>query len=428
MRQLLYLFLLLPGILLAQQKGIVFQNGLSFQQGLAMAKAEKKFLFVCSYANMDDVFQATNQDVFVKENVGNYINAKFVSLSIQADALANRYGPLKDIQTSLAATGYPAYLFFSPEGKLVHRGGGYKDADGFVKLAMEAQSPATQYYTLLEKYYSGKKDYAAMPYLIGTARAIKDGNANSLSKDYLDNYLATLSREKLFTERNITFLATAIHSGDKLFKSFLDDAKVMDSVMNRIGFAQTVVDKVVTGEEIDPKLWKNARVPEPLSDKPDWERIAFGISRKYGSDYAVRTILNAKLKWYATRKEWPEYCETVIVKAEKLGPYGFEGVPDDVKWNELAWDLFNHSSDKEVLMKALSWSDSSMKLSSISMAGKYDTYANLLYKLGRKQEAISWEEKAVLLDPSSQDIRDTLEKMKKGERTWRYPEKENSIK
>jgi tetratricopeptide (TPR) repeat protein len=48
----------------------------------------------------------------------------------------------------------------------------------------------------------------------------------------------------------------------------------------------------------------------------------------------------------------------------------------------------------------------------------YDTYANLLYKIGRKNEAIDWEEKAVKLSNNDKTILDTLEKMKNNQKTW----------
>jgi tetratricopeptide (TPR) repeat protein len=51
--------------------------------------------------------------------------------------------------------------------------------------------------------------------------------------------------------------------------------------------------------------------------------------------------------------------------------------------------------------------------------GNYlDTYANLLYKLGRTEEALRYEEKAFALAPNDKDITDNLSKMKKGEPTW----------
>ena len=49
-----------------------------------------------------------------------------------------------------------------------------------------------------------------------------------------------------------------------------------------------------------------------------------------------------------------------------------------------------------------------------------DTYANLLYKLGKKDEAITWEQKALDLAPEGEkkSYEETLDKMKKGEKTW----------
>jgi hypothetical protein len=48
----------------------------------------------------------------------------------------------------------------------------------------------------------------------------------------------------------------------------------------------------------------------------------------------------------------------------------------------------------------------------------FDTYANLLYKLGHTKEAIEWEEKAVKLKPDEKTFTKTLEQMKKGEPTY----------
>ncbi len=50
-----------------------------------------------------------------------------------------------------------------------------------------------------------------------------------------------------------------------------------------------------------------------------------------------------------------------------------------------------------------------------------DTYANLLYKLGRKDDAINWEQKALSLSPGDPDFTTALSKMKRGEPTWIVP-------
>ncbi len=49
-----------------------------------------------------------------------------------------------------------------------------------------------------------------------------------------------------------------------------------------------------------------------------------------------------------------------------------------------------------------------------------DTYANLLYKLGRKTEAIAKETEALALAESAdkKSYQETLDKMKSGTKTW----------
>ena len=50
-----------------------------------------------------------------------------------------------------------------------------------------------------------------------------------------------------------------------------------------------------------------------------------------------------------------------------------------------------------------------------------DTYANLLYKLNRKEEAIETEIQAMNLAPAAEksNYQETIDKMKKGEKTWK---------
>lgn len=100
--------------------------------------------------------------------------------------------------------------------------------------------------------------------------------------------------------------------------------------------------------------------------------------------------------------------------------------------------LFEHCNDKNVLERALSWSELSIELIKNPIWGveNYDTKANILYKLGRITEALFWEEKAIALEKANRcmqgklddpientDYYKTLMKMKNGEPTWVVLEK-----
>lgn len=84
--------------------------------------------------------------------------------------------------------------------------------------------------------------------------------------------------------------------------------------------------------------------------------------------------------------------------------------------NNYAWTIFENVSDTSLLKEALVWSRASLQ-DEIS-PDKYDTYANLLHKIGRQKEAVEWEQKAVDMQPGPNVFTQTLEKMKRGEKTW----------
>lgn len=87
--------------------------------------------------------------------------------------------------------------------------------------------------------------------------------------------------------------------------------------------------------------------------------------------------------------------------------------------NNDAWYVFEKASDKQNLLVALSWSKRVIEKE--PTANYYDTFANILYKLGRTEEAIQTEERGLLLPVGNgfvEDIRENLRKMKSGERTW----------
>jgi hypothetical protein len=88
--------------------------------------------------------------------------------------------------------------------------------------------------------------------------------------------------------------------------------------------------------------------------------------------------------------------------------------------------IFQHSHSRAALEKGLRWMDGILKKFPDEPEW-VDTYANLLYKLGKVREAIRWEEKSVMLEnaraaknkltPQS-DYAVTVQKMKRGQKTW----------
>lgn len=88
------------------------------------------------------------------------------------------------------------------------------------------------------------------------------------------------------------------------------------------------------------------------------------------------------------------------------------------KISSIAKKVFEGTNNTSLLHQALKWMEKAvdMERNSFTMS----TYANLLYKLGKREEALKWMDKAVVLAPESEqpDYQVVMDKMQKGENTW----------
>jgi hypothetical protein len=92
-----------------------------------------------------------------------------------------------------------------------------------------------------------------------------------------------------------------------------------------------------------------------------------------------------------------------------------------LQFNYLAWTIFQYDTSQADLKLALHWSQSAVDSAASMVQWKadfLDTYSNLLYKLGRKSEAIDWERRAISMRPEDAVKRETLIKMQRGAPTW----------
>jgi len=120
-----------------------------------------------------------------------------------------------------------------------------------------------------------------------------------------------------------------------------------------------------------------------------------------------------KVQNFLNNKEWEKFDNEVM---QYMKTYGDSVSPQTL--NNWAWAIFENSSDMNAVGKALSWS----KISVIKTNNyEYmDTYANILYKMGRKEEAIEWEQKALNLAAGDKSVyQQTIDKFKRGEKTWK---------
>src|SRR5882724_10807680 len=266
MKNLLFLIIGLPFFLNAQltgphspgkeDRGVHFEQGLSWEQVKEKAKAENKYIFIDCFATWCGPCKQMDRDVYPKENVGNYMMGSFISVRVQMDTskkdeeeVKNWYAAAHVIQEKYKITALPSFLFFSPAGELVHEAIGAMSADEFILTATDAANPNKQYFTLLENYRQGKKDYRVMPLMANTAKVLKDNEMGiEIAKDYMHNYLDKLDDTQYCTKENFDFIGSffkMVNSNDKIFSLYYHHPGKADGIMRDKGYSKRYVDDVI---------------------------------------------------------------------------------------------------------------------------------------------------------------------------------------
>ena len=406
MRKLFSLLLVLPLFSLAQQ-GMQFEHNLSWNEIKAKAKAENKYIFMDAYTTWCGPCKYMAANIFPMENVGAFFNKNFINVGTQLDTTKNDneevkkwYADAHAIMKDYKVNVFPTYLFFDPNGKLVHRAIGSSDAEKFLAKAADALNPEKQYYVMLDKYKAGNKDPEFMRKAAISAMEIYDKeNSAAISKEYL------ATQKDLLTKENLDFIDNFTGSSkDPGFALIMNNEARYDEIKGSGAADKKIVD-IVKVEELYPAIFKKT------SPVPDWTALTKAVSAKYPK-YAKEAIASTKVMYYQNKSDWPNFQNAVVAY---MNEYGAKASAAEL--NSFAWTVFENCKDMTCVKEALDWSKRSFKDKENPMF--MDTYANIIYKLGNKEEAIKWEEKALALSNNDKTYQETIDKMKKGEKTWK---------
>ena len=430
MKILLYLLCITPIIVVAQEKESHFEKEASWSQIREKARIENKYIFVDCFATWCEPCKEMDDRVYTRQKVANEIDKDFIAIKVQMDtakvddeSVKAWYKEAHLMMVKYNIKAYPSFLFFDPHGRIVHKEFGFKNPDEFLALLKDARTPDRQYYVLLDKYRQGHKDYSTMGYLAERAMSFQEAAlADTIAHDYMKNYLMKLRDSELFQEENIRFVANFMDSKDQGFKIFYDRGHKVDSVMGK-GAAEGTVEYIISKEDIYPRLWRNSK---PVCDSPDWNGMTAIIARKYNIKYVEHAVIDAQIRWYSYIKDWPKLAKYNL---EKLDRYGMDSsAMGKILLNDMIWGvIFLHSDDSIMLGKGIYWMEAILRSTSPNSPADMDTYANLLYKVGRKDEAYAWEERAIKMEEENavrnnmvpdKTFKEALDKMKKGFPTW----------
>lgn len=249
-----------------------------------------------------------------------------------------------------------------------------------------------------------KSDFTTMREKILTAESNgKTRLADSIANVYIDGCLMKLEEKNLFTQENLSFIGKHLGSSGA-FKIFKDRSRVIDSIM---GFYYSeykimdFIDKYYLPHRLN---WKQ--------NAPNWIELEKTVTNKFGV-LGQEVVLGQAMFYYLDLQDWKNYSLYYFnyFKIAFKHPRYYV--------NNFSWAIFEHVNDFKILLFA---TDVVMKYAMEEWykneVEAYDTYSNLLYKIGRKEQAVEWQSKAVKLSNNGKIYIENLEKMQKGEKTW----------
>jgi hypothetical protein len=233
-----------------------------------------------------------------------------------------------------------------------------------IQLA-DTANPDNQYAALLAQYKQGKKDPEFIRSLAQMAVRVNDKeNASRLSGEFIK------TTPDLYTRANLKFISQFTNSViDPGFQFFLKNRERIDAVLGQ-GQAEQKVMNIIFQDEIMPFLTSQGNTP-------NWTMFEKHITTLYG-DPGEEIYLRARTIHSLNNNDWNNFSAAIVPYILKYGTR--------VSANEL------------------------------NIFGAFvSTNADRLYKLGKRKEAIEWEEKALAMvaEKDKPAIKVALEEMKK---------------
>ncbi len=194
-KSIMTLFLLLSCFALQvmaqeEQKGIAFEKeGTLFRQAVQKAMSQQKLIFLDCYTSWCGPCKMMARSVFPQEQVGNFMNPKYVSIKIDME---KSEGP--ELQKKLQVSAYPTFIIFNSGGQEIGRFLGGCQAEEFIEKVKQASIDKGSA-EMDKRFAEGERDEAFLyEYLNTLGAAYKRDQCSVVAEALLEG------KEKTFTK------------------------------------------------------------------------------------------------------------------------------------------------------------------------------------------------------------------------------------
>ncbi len=353
----------------AQNKAISFEVS-SFEEMKIKAKKENKLIFLDAFTTWCGPCKWMAKNSFTNDTVADFFNTNFVNAKIDMEK-----GEGIELSKKYEVRCYPNLLFINGNGEIVHRSGGALNASELIKLAKIAQSDEKNYKYYASNYENKKTDSDfLLNYLSYLSTTCLTGDK------ILNDYFTTQAETELTSRKNWEIIKK--HCNDSKSKEFAYlvknhnlfyekyskdsvDEKISDVILNQA--RRMIHSKQFQAEKFETFMKETASL-----SLPNQESIVFNIN----------------LELHATKEDWAKFGKLILTDGDRF--------LKEENLNSVSWLIFEKIADVALVEKAAKWMETFVKNhANDPIYAEYDTYACLLYKLKKKEEALTAVDKAI---------------------------------
>jgi len=351
----------------AQTKNIHFETT-TFAEIKVKAKKENKLIFIDAYTVWCGPCKWLAKNVFTNDTVADYFNSKFINAQFDMEK-----GEGIDLAKLYEIQCFPNLLFIDGDGKLIHRRAGAMSVQDFMYFAENAFNPQERFSKYKDEYAAKKTDAVFLTEYIGAI-----SRTCLPFDDILQDYFKTQKDEALTSRANWNIIKN--YSSDYKSREFiylLNNVELYNKAYTSDSVATKIMEVFLNGG-YSIVYKKDVKETDYTDYIEEIKKIKFSTQDE--------VLFNLDVFYYKKNGNWKQYIDLVVEKGDTY----FHA--SDV-YNNNAWAIYEHSDDKIALQKAESWMQKALQKD--PEWAFYDTYAAVLFKLNKKQEAKAAATKAI---------------------------------
>lgn len=370
------------------EMGIKFNHS-SWSEIVAEAKKEHKIIFLDAYASWCGPCKWMAKNVFTNEEAAAYYNQTFVCAKIDMEK-----GEGIELAKKYNVKSYPTLLYIDENETMVHRTCGVEYttefASVFIQDGKNAASPEKRFATLRKSFESNSNFTNTLAYVSALERGCLPYDTE------LKRYFETQKESSLASSENWGMISKFVNDPSSREFNFL--------LANKEAFA-----KQHTQDSVNEKILSvyDEGLYKAIKSKNDQDYLA--LKKKIesaGIKSGEEILLKNDMDYYQNKKDWNNYALSAVAYLDKYGKNNAQEL------NSAAWTFYEQVTDRTMLQHAESWVQQAVQIKNIYAFN--DTYAAVLYKLGKKQQAQDAAEKAIeIAKQEKSDYQSTSELLEK---------------